>query len=61
MFYSEEELMDKVNVVVSEVEMPPLEDASSDEEKTAATTSKLSKKKGQMYVDKIHPKPPPGF
>ena len=61
MFYSEEDLMDKVNTVVSEIEMASLEDASSDEDETAATTSKSSKKKGQTYVDKIHPKPPPGF
>ena len=61
MFSSEEDLMNKVNVAVSEVEMPPLEDASGDEEETVATTSKSSKKKGQMYVNKIHPKPPPSF
>ena len=46
--YSEEELMDKVNTLVGKVEMPPLVEASDDEGKTAATTSKLPKKKEQM-------------
>ena len=48
MLYSEEELMDKVNAVVGEVEMPPLVEASDDKEKIAAATSKSSKKKEQM-------------
>ena len=53
--------MDQVNAAVGEVEMPPLEDISSDEEKTATSPSKSPKKKGKMYVNKISPKPPPGF
>ena len=53
--------MDHVNVVVSEVEMPPLEDIPYDEEKVAAGSSKSSEKEGKMYVCKINPKPPPGF
>ena len=53
--------MDQVNAAVSEVEMPPLEDNSGDEGKTASDPSKSSKQKGKTYVNKINPKPPPGF
>ena len=45
----------------TEVEMPPLVEASGDEEETEASMSKSSKKKGQMYVDKARLGPPPGF
>ena len=53
--------MKQVNVIVGKVEMSPLEDNSSDEEETATSPSKSSKKKGKMYVNKINPKPSPGF
>ena len=60
-FYSEQKLMDQVNAVVGEEGMPPLENNSSDEGKTTTSSSKSLKKEGKMYVNKISPKPPPGF
>ena len=53
--------MDHVNVVVSEVEMPLLEDTACDEENTAAGSTKSPEKEGKMYVGKINLKLPPGF
>ena len=53
--------MDHVNVVVSEAEMPPLEDSACDKEKSTARSMKPSQKVGKMYVDNINPKFPPGF
>ena len=49
-FYSEEEFLDKMNSALGEIEMPPLVEASDDEEEAVVTGDRPAKKTGK-YVN----------
>ena len=57
LFFSEKKLMDHVNVVTCDAEMPPLED--SEKEEPAAQSAKPRGRVGKMYVFDISSQLPP--